>query len=384
MDPIKGRKILFVITKSNWGGAQTYVYTLATQLQKLGADVAVVLGGTGLPGTAAGLLDEKLRASGIRTIFLGSFVREISLIHELKAGLELLSVLRKERPDVLHLNSTKAGGIGSFAGRLANNKNIIYTAHGWAHREPRMFVWRLGAWLGSWATIFFSHKVITVSDLDRKDAPVFFSRNKLTVVHNGIKTFELLSKEEVRAELAKKGVPTKSGRWILMISELIRNKAVDVAVEAFALIKDKFPDANIVVFGEGELRGSLSKLISERGLDGKVLLPGFISDAKAYMQGFDVFLMSSYKEGFPMSLLEAGMARIPVIATQTGGIPELVEDHHTGRLFPPGNFHALASIIEETLSNDSDREQMAHALHERVTKDFSVEKMVSETLRVYS
>ncbi|MFZ2500762.1 MAG: glycosyltransferase, partial [Minisyncoccia bacterium] len=163
---LANKKVLFVITKSNWGGAQSYVYTLATRLKDTGADVAVVLGGTGEAGSESGLLAERLQEAGIRTLFLKSFMRDISLIREFKALRELIYILKSERPDVVHLNSSKAGGLGAVAARLTGVPRIVFTAHGWPFWEPRNFVAQKLIYFFSWITVMFSHAVITISDYD--------------------------------------------------------------------------------------------------------------------------------------------------------------------------------------------------------------------------
>jgi len=126
------RKILFVITKSNWGGAQRYVFDLATNLPKDKFEVVVAFGGTGEPGAQTGMLHKKLEGAGVRTITLTYFTRNIFLLFDIRAFFELISLLRKERPDILHLNSSKAGGFGSVAGRVTLIPNIIFTSHGLA------------------------------------------------------------------------------------------------------------------------------------------------------------------------------------------------------------------------------------------------------------
>src|SRR5688500_13512450 len=118
MRRVTGKKILFVITKSNWGGAQEYVYTLARRFHAVGAEGAVAFGGTGAKGAAVGLLDARLKEAGVRTCFIGAFTRDVGFVREIKAFFELFSVIRRERPDILHLNSSKAGGLGGVAGRV--------------------------------------------------------------------------------------------------------------------------------------------------------------------------------------------------------------------------------------------------------------------------
>ena len=137
METTVKKKILFVITKSNWGGAQRYVYDLATHLPKEEFEVAVAFGGTGEVGASAGLLEVRLREAGVRIIFLTTFARDIGILREFSAFFELLRTIRAENPDVLHLNSSKAGGLGALSGRIAGLRRIIFTAHGFAPNELR-------------------------------------------------------------------------------------------------------------------------------------------------------------------------------------------------------------------------------------------------------
>ena len=130
MNHTNRKKVLFLITKSNWGGAQRYVYDLVTTLDKSQFDVVVALGGNGI-------LVEMLNHAGIRTIIIQSLARNISIKNELSFARELWNILRIEKPDVFHVNSSKAGGVGTFLGRLSRVPRIIFTAHGWAFNEDR-------------------------------------------------------------------------------------------------------------------------------------------------------------------------------------------------------------------------------------------------------
>src|SRR3989344_3387314 len=128
----KKGKILYIITKSNWGGAQRYVFDLATRLPKEDFEIAVAHGGNGL-------LAEKLCTARIRTIKVKKFERNVKLFKDIAVFFELLSLLRRERPDIVHLNSSKAGGIGALSARFTGIKNIIFTSHGLVFDEDRPF-----------------------------------------------------------------------------------------------------------------------------------------------------------------------------------------------------------------------------------------------------
>jgi glycosyltransferase involved in cell wall biosynthesis len=385
MESIAGKKVLLVITKSNWGGAQVYVYTLAVRLKKEGAEVVVALGGTGLPGASTGVLAERLTEAGVRTIVLSSFTRDISILRDIQSFQELRGIIRSERPDVLHLNSSKAGGLGALAGRLEKAPHIIYTAHGWAHRESRNIIKKLLIWLASWITISLSHTVLVVSDLDFRTAPVLFSRKKLVTIRNGINPFPTLPKEEARSILSSRfSALTRASTWVLMQAELTKNKGVDVAIEAFTKLADRHPEAILIVLGEGEDRNRLNELVLTSGLSNKVFLIGFVAESRSYLSSADVFLMASRKEGLPFALLEAGSVGLPVVATRVGGIPEVIVNGETGLLVPPNDAEAVSDAIGSLLADPAKAHELSTRLQEKIRADFSEERMTSETIASYT
>jgi glycosyltransferase involved in cell wall biosynthesis len=295
------QKILYVITKSNWGGAQRYVFDLATNLPKAEFEVAVAAGGQGA-------LKEKLHASGVRVIDIAALQRDVSLMADLKSFFELYRLFKKERPDVVHLNSSKAGGVGALAARAAGVPNIIFTIHGLPYDEPRNILWRLAAYLGTWATILFSTNVITVSADNHRRVP------RSVLIYNGIAPLSLGTGETIRNAFPAGAKITGT------IGELNKNKNQIVLVEQAR----NNPDMYVAIVGEGELRGFLEQKIKEYKLQDRVKLFGFIPASEA-LRGFDVFALPSLKEGLPYVLLEARQAGLPIEANRVGGIPEILD-----------------------------------------------------------
>ena len=325
------KKILFVITKSNWGGAQRYVYDLATALPKSQFDVAVAFGGTGGTNASSGLLAERLKTSDVRTIFLTAFTRDIYFFRDVKAFFELMRVIKRERPDVLHLNSSKAGGLGALAGRVAGIRNIIFTAHGFAHQEMRPFYERALIWIASWFTILFAHRVIVLSHYESRKAPVIFSRRKIIVIHNGINgQMQFGSGENIRTAFPPGAHITGT------IGELTKNK------NQIALIEQAKNDSTmyVAIVGDGEDRLYLKKKIEEYGLTARVKLFGFMP-ASEVLRGFDVFVLPSIKEGLPYVLLEAKMVGLPVVASRVGGVGEILDAKDMSEFL-------LAQMVEKT------------------------------------
>jgi len=368
-------KILYVITKANWGGAQRYVYDLATAARDAGCDVAVVVGGTGL-------LAEKLVAANIRTIPLGlrqrrTFIGDLFTFSPL---FSLMHLLRSEHPDVVHVNSAKAGGLGALGARIAGVPRIIFTAHGWEFNAPRPYLSKIGIRFFSWLTILLSHTTICVSDAIRRDvAWMPWVGRKLTVIHNGIACVPMLPREEARAALAPR---TVGKYWVGMISELNPVKRVEDAIRSFALLAPQHPEAILVVLGEGRERQKLEDLIRELHVGNNVSLPGF-RQAPPLLKAFDLFLHTSGSEALGYAVLEAGCASLPVVATRVGGIPEIIPDDDHGLLVPPKNPGAVAAAIESLLRDPQHAAELGARLHARVQHTFSKEKMTLATFAEY-
>lgn len=302
------KKILYVITKANWGGAQRYVFDLATSLPKEEFEVAVAFG-------QPGLLAQKLQEAGVATRPIQSLQRDVSAWADIKSFFELYWLFLKESPDVVHLNSSKAGAVGAWAAWLAGVRRIVFTAHGWPFRERRSAPARAALWLASWCTALASSAVICVSEHDLAQAKRMpFVGSKAVRVHNGIGPMALGSGEAIRAAFPS------GARITGTIGELTRNKNHIALIERARRDRDTY----VAIVGEGELRGALESKIREYRLEDRVKLFGFMPASEA-LRGFDIFALPSLKEGLPYVLLEAKQAGLPIEANRVGGIPEILD-----------------------------------------------------------
>jgi glycosyltransferase involved in cell wall biosynthesis len=360
-------KILYLITKSNWGGAQKYVYDLATAFSARGKDVVVAFGGRGE-------LAQKLDEAGIRTIPLESLVRNINFVKEIKSSFFLYKILKIEKPDILHVNSSKAGGIGAFLGRILGIKCIVFTVHGAPFREDRSFMVRFTLYFFTWLTCIFAHKVIAVSKRDEHDlGQMFFLKKKITTIYPGI-TFD--------------GAPVRTAArtremHILTVAELHPNKGYMYGLRAVEKLHAKGLPVHYSIFGEGEDKKKIEEYIQLKNLSNVVTLRGAQIVLEKEGQNYDIFLLPSIKEGLPYVLIEAGKSMLPVVSSITGGIPEIIRHEKTGLLVPPKGVDQLASALERLIVDRNFAKKLGIELHDHVVQNFSHSKMLTETAQVY-
>ena len=286
------QKILFVITKSNWGGAQRYVFDLARSLPKKEWSVGVVLGGTGLPGAGGGKLEEELRHRDIRTLFVPSFMRDVSLLTEWRTFKHLSNLFATEQPDIVHLNSSKAGGLGAVSARLAGVPMIVFTVHGAPWQEDRGVLARGVIAVASWITFLFCHRVIVISqDAFERIRSLPFCGKKTRLVHNGIEPLEFLPKEAAREAL---GIDT-SQPVLGAVGELVWNKGYHVLLRAVGVLKRRGINVYVCIVGDGEERKFIETLVQEEDIEDRVHLAGFVQDAYKILKAFDIFVLPSVK-----------------------------------------------------------------------------------------
>lgn len=322
-------KILYAVTKSSWGGAQRYVFDMATASKTAGHDVVVAFGG-------AGQLKDKLEAAGIRTISL-PIENKASLGAILHTKKILQNIFLQEKPDVIHLNSSLVGISGALAARSASRRNkikkVIFTDHGWAFKEARSLFQKMAIWCVSWLTALLVDRVIAVSDDElRLTRGMPFVGNKAVRIYNGIDANMQFGSGQIIRDAFPVGAHITG-----TVGDLTKNK------NQISLIEEaqNKPDMYVAIVGEGELRPYLENKIKEYKLEDRIKLFGF-QPAADVMKGFDTFALPSIKESLGYVILEARAAGILVVANRIGGIPEALDK-------PLSDF-SKERMVEQTLA----------------------------------
>ena len=346
-------RILLLVTLAETGGAQRYVAALVPAL--VGAyDVAVAAHGSG-PLHAA------VEEAGAEYVPLRHVRRPLSAWRDLLGLFELLALLRRLRPHIVHANSSKAGVLGRVAAWVAGTPIRLFTVHGWAFRAAsgrRAAIYRVAERLARRLTTV----TICVSEAERTAglAARACDAHSTVVIRNAIDAGDYL------VTSSRTEQPT-----IVAVGRLQAPKDVVTLVRALSGMQRR--PLRAVVVGDGPDRPEIESEIRRLGLTGVVDLAGERDDVTEILAASDVFVLSTRSEGLPMAVLEAMAAGLPVVASRVGGLPELVLDGETGLLVPPGQPAALAVALETLLDDPALRERLGAAGRARVQTHFALE-----------
>jgi len=352
-EELKGKRILYIVTQSKWGGAQKYVLDLVKYFSK-NNEVTVAYGEK---DNVDEFFINQLKESGVKTILVPYLYRAIDIGRDYLAVMEIHKMYNEGKYDLVHLNSSKVGLLGSLAAKLyslnvLNTKlRLVYTAHGFVFNEPLSSFKKKIYKLSEKISTNIDHAIITVSEADRQSAidnKITFA-DKLITIHNGIDVdnYNFYSKDEA---LEKLSLPNDK-KYFGTIASFYNTKGYTYLVEAVKLLKDEnsslLEKYQWILIGDGPEMDKIKLLISENNLDKYFKLLGAKDKAYKYIKAFDAFILPSVKEGLPYTILEAGLAKVPVIATNVGGIGEIIEDKKTGLLITPANPLSLVKAIKE-------------------------------------
>jgi glycosyltransferase involved in cell wall biosynthesis len=296
-------------------------------------------------------LAEQAQAASVpyhRFRFLGRAIRPIRDLHAL---IELTRWLRQEKPDAVHLNSAKAGIIGSIAAKLAGVPHVVYRIGGWTFLEPLPRWQRLAYELAERLTAPLKDVIICVheGDVEVARAKKIKPRKHLIAVANGIdlEVFnkELLSRDQARTAL---GIPHDVCVFGT-IANFYPAKNLPNYLLACRDVCRQFPNTRIAIIGDGPERPQVELAIKSVGLENHVILVGARDQARSYLRAFDVFVLPSNKEGMSWSLLEALATGLPCIATDVGAAKNMLKDH--GWLVPANQPEALTNAMLDALKH---------------------------------
>lgn len=356
-------KITCLITRAEHGGAQAHLADLLKGFHK-DFDASLLVG-------EEGFLTDHARALGVQVRILPDLVQPVAPTRDVKAVRQAVAAMRELKPDLLHCHSSKAGLVGRVAAKLSGVP-AVFTAHGWSFAEGVSWKRKSFTVPSERLAARWGQKIITVSEQDRSLALRYSiaSQDKLVTIHNGVP-------DTCHRASPGQGEPVR----IAMVARFAPPK--DHVLLLRALANTPSPPFELLLIGDGPTRPDVEKEAASLGLQDKVKFLGTRNDVPELLSKAHVFVLPSNWEGFPISILEAMRAGLPVVASDVGGISEAVIDGETGSLVPRGNVDVLRDRLLALLHNPPLRAQLGTVGRRRFENNFTFGHMLEKTLGVY-
>lgn len=361
---MKKIKILEMIGDSTLAGAPRHLLSLVEHFDSKKFSLFVICP----PGPLAGEIKGLKKNIDLEIVPMHSKL-DLAAIKEIRAN------IRHIKPDLIHVHGTRAGSLGRLAA-IGFKMPVVYTEHLWTkhYKLPSRISHRMQL-IGLWFLDMFTTLNIAVSQAV-KDFMVEnqISRpEKIVVIYNAIITPKKKAKIFARDKKIILGT----------VGTLNIQKGIQYLIAAMPLILKEFPETRLEIVGEGPYRRHLEKQIKKMKLAGAIQLTGFIKDIEEKLLDFDIYVQPSLSESFGLAILQAMAAGVPIVATNTGGIPEVVTTGKTGILVQPAKPEALAGGILTLLRDTRKAKEMGHLASEDVKIKFNLPDMVKETEKVY-
>lgn len=369
-------KIIHLIPTLALGGAERLVVDLCVSLSRSEFESVVVT------TVAGGPLEEELKTAGVRVVHLDSLIKKPSktkwiLWYQRVQALVLF--FRKEQPLILHTHLTSADILGWYAARKSEIKHIVSTEHNINIDEKKWqtFLKKLLATMPL--------RVVCLSGAIKNFAArtYHFPNKKLYVIYDGvdIKKFTPVLRLPVVSGVSPDNIANRCTPQITCVARLESQKGHETLLRALALLDDLAWE--LVLVGEGSLKTYLMDLARILNIRERVNYLGARQDIPVILHDTDIFVLPSLWEGLGIVVLEAGASGVPVIASNVGGIPEMVVDKETGLLVPPGDVEALSHALRELLQDPERAREMGTAARARVEQHFALPQTIEKYRNVY-
>ncbi len=375
-------KMAQVITRLDWSGAPDILEIICGHLDPSVYEITLIYGPTRYPSEKTKEFLSKFRG---RIIIIPYLKREVSLFQDLAALIRLYFIFLRERFDIVHTHTAKAGFIGRIAAKLSGARLVIHTPHG------HDFYGYFGS-LGSRFVIIleriaalFADKIIVFTGIEKMDMLKYHicGAGKIKVIQSGL---DFSRFDKVTADTIEKKAEFGIGPddfIVGMVGRLESIKGCEYFIDAAKIVLGVFPQARFLVVGDGSLRNSLEERSRSLNMEKNVIFAGWREDIPKILPILNVLVLASLNEAVGRVLLEAGAVGIPTVATAVGGIPEVIKDGKTGILVPPEDAKAMARAVIDLLKDKDKRSAMSSAARDWVRSNFNEKRMAGDISNLY-
>lgn len=291
----------------------------------------------------------------VKDIYIVPMQRDIQLKFDLKSIKEIRKVLKKIKPDIVYLHSSKAGALGRIALLFNFKVKILYNAHGWyfnaqiSNKKKKIFE------LIEKILAIKTNKIINISKSEYESALKYkiASKKKMCIIENGIDFTKFKDSDKYRNETRKKFNIKDNETVIGVVGRLSEQKDPVTMIKAFKEIYKEKNNVKLMYVGSGELEEPIKQFAKANNILDRVIITGWVNDVEQYIPAFDIAILPSKWEGFGLVLIEYMACNKPIVASDVGGIANIIQNNNNGLLFETGNEKELSNKIIYLIDNEN-------------------------------
>ncbi|MBT4139900.1 MAG: glycosyltransferase family 4 protein [Candidatus Latescibacteria bacterium] len=374
-------RVLNIITRLERGGApQALLETIRPMSEEFDIDLV-----TGQTEDADLDLTQEVIDSGLPLIQVPSMRRSPHPLRDFEALRHLIRIMQKGNYDIVHTHTSKAGFLGRVAAKYCKISTVIHSPHGtilegyFSSLITQVYVYleRITAPIAKCIIC------LTTREIDQYLDAKIGRREQYTHIFNGIDIGAFSTVTQTRQDVRQSLGISPESVVCITVGRLVPVKGQSDLIDALPMVLEKHPDTHLLIVGEGELRDPLVQQTQHLNLENHVHFLGWRNDIPNLLGASDIFALPSLNEGLGLVLIEAMAQHLPNIATQVGGVPEVVLQGETGLLVPAQSASKMAEALKDLIANPTKRKEMGEAGYQRALEHFSIQSTVAKTSDIY-
>ena len=379
MNPVK---IIRIQSRICIGGPAIHTELLSLQLVPKGYETLLVGGAVDASEKNAA---DKIRQRGIHLQLIAAMGRNLSLINDVRSGWQLYRLFRREKPQIVHTHTAKAGAVGRVAAWLARVPIIVHTFHGhifhhyFGPKKTRFFI------LLERLLAKISDHIIVISQRQYEDIVNHYHVSppeKTSIIPLGFDLTAFFSIQKKQIHRKKLGLKN-SDFLAAIIGRMVPIKNIQMALDVVIELKRQHFPFHLCLVGDGNLRDSLEKYAQEHAITAQVHFMGWQENMPEIYSGIDLLLLTSNNEGTPVTIIEAQACQVPVIATAVGGVPDIIIPEKTGWLVPAGATAAMTERILQIAAHPDACREITTAARKAVASRFHYTRLIQKIDELY-
>ena len=386
--PVDKKRVATVITRLVRGGAQYIALNVHSSLSDSKYEKFFI---TGDSDSSEGGYDDLADDLSITPIFNKYLKRNISPVNDFFALISLISFFKKNKIDIVYTNTSKAGIIGRFAAKFAGIDNVIHSPHGHIFSKNSNISGVTGYPLRIKIFLFLEKMaakcckkivVVTDSEADELLSLGVGEKSQYKTIPNGL-DIDSFFKGLEDPKIVRNRLKIDSNMFVIgIVARLTPEKGHKLLLEALAQLENRKDEFCIVIVGDGPMREELAKFANSLNLK-NIIFTGLEKNPASIINIFDLSVTPSSYEAFGMVILEAMALDVPVLASNVGGIPEIITDGVDGVLFEYGNVVELSHKIEDLMDSSDKRLELAKNASNTLKSKFSIEIMLKKYQQLF-